>query len=200
MKNPTTDADCGGFNLSALVLKHGKHGTTYHGECCVIEASNRVAACIPEFRDRFRAAPFSDDHPSISRVIRSFLSSWNDGLPTDADRTRLLLPYATRVLGTATTAADEETRVWLATDWLVRVQAPAWLDLAKLTDRAVQLRALPPLTSSEIARGVQSVLEGARRDAGAAWAAARAAFAPVVATLQTSALELLDRMIAVGAP
>jgi hypothetical protein len=173
-------------------------------------------------------------------VIGQFLRSWNDVL-NDRDR-QMLKPYAKKVLGTATNAADEETRAWLATDWLVRVHTPKWLDLAGLKDDAKALRNLQPLTSSEIAVAVQSVIDGARqrasaaspaawdaawaaawaaaRDAAgdaawaAAWAAARAAawaaawaaardaaekrLRPTVRQLQKSALELLDRMIAVG--
>ena len=37
-----------------------------------------------------------------------------------------------RVLGTATTPEAEERRAWMATDWLTRTFAPAWLDLAGL--------------------------------------------------------------------
>ncbi len=57
----------------------------------------------------------------------------------------------------------------------MRVQTPAWLELAGLKDEAAKLRALPALTSSEIAAACQSVIEEARSKAAAAWAAAWAA-------------------------
>jgi hypothetical protein len=172
-----TDEDCGGFDLSAILLKSGGHSANgYHGECCMVEASNRAAACIPALRDKYGApAKFEADHPSICPVISSFCISYNDGLRSDEERTRLLKPYVTRILGTKRTAKDERIRSWMATDWLVRVQAPAWLDLAGLTGRATKLRQLPELTNAEIARGVQSVLNGARDDAAVARAAAWAA-------------------------
>lgn len=113
-------------------------------------------------------------------------------------------------LGTNTGTADEEARAWLATDWLVRVQTAAWLDLAKLSDAAVRLRELPPLTSTEIATACQSVIGSVQQEAAAARAAARDAvraaagaaagdaLRPTVIALQESAFDLLDRMIAVG--
>jgi hypothetical protein len=179
--NPCTD-----FNLDALMLKDGAHGCEFGGEACILEYANVLAACRPELREKFGAVDFTDDHPSVSRVIRSFCISFNDGIKDDQRRTDLLKPYAVKILGTKTNDADEETRAWMATDWLVRVQTPAWLDLAGL--------------SSEIARGVQDVLDGARDDAAAARDAARAAarekLRPTVETLQASAIELLDRMCA----
>ena len=109
-----------------------------------------------------------------SPVIASFLRSWNDSLG-EKDRNRLLKPYITKVIGTRTTEADEETRAWMAMDWLVRVNAPAWLDLAGLKDEAARLRNLPALTSSEIALAVQDTINQARDRAYAARSAARTA-------------------------
>ncbi|HKW09723.1 MAG TPA: hypothetical protein VJO33_05040, partial [Gemmatimonadaceae bacterium] len=168
--------DCAGIDFTQVDISHGSHGPTFFGECCVVEWANRAAVCVPELREKFGdPGRFGDDHPSISRVIRSFCISFNDGLPDDESRNRLLRPYITRILGTRTTEADETTRAWLATDWLVRVHAPAWLELAGLTDDASKLRALPALTSAEIALAVQQTISGARERAAAAWAAARAA-------------------------
>ena len=223
--------------LGPLKLERGAHdrGTGM----CAMEAA------------AYLAGEKHSDHPvCVSPVIAAFLRSWNDGLP-DADR-QMLKPLIVRVLHTNTGAADETTRAWLATDWLVRVHTPAWLDLAGLTADATALRNLPALTSSEIATAVLSVIDGARQRAAAAWAAAgdaaraaawaaaggaagdaawdaaraaawaaagdaagdaaraaawaaaRAAatqrLAPTVQILQASAMELVERMIAVGTP
>jgi hypothetical protein len=257
MPQTMTD-DCDGFNFDALLLKHGAHGSAFAGECCLVEAANRLTVCKVELREKYGAAEtFTDDHPSISRVIRSFSIAFNDGIKDDQRRTDLLKPYAVKILGTKTNAADEETRAWMATDWLVRVHTPAWLDLAGLSEHAASLRSLAPLTSSEIALAAQQTIrnaadasyaagaaagDAARAAAGdaawaaagaaaraaawdaawdaaraaawdAAWAAARAAagaaaraaawdaarakLAPTVEQLQASAIDLLDRMIAV---
>jgi hypothetical protein len=181
MTTPTTDP-CSEFNFDAMLLKHGAHGPSFTGEACLVECSNRLTVCVPELREKFGAAKsFGDDHPSISRVIRSFAIGLNDGIKDDQKRTDLLKPYAVKILGTKTNAKDETTRAWMATDWLVRVHAPAFLDLAGLADHASALRALPVLTDAKIARSVQQVINAAQTDAAAAgdaagdaaWAAAR---------------------------
>jgi hypothetical protein len=59
---------------------------------------------------------------------RAFMRSWNDSVD-DAFRQKLK-PYAAKCIGTKTTEADETRRAWMATDWLVRVHTPAFLELA----------------------------------------------------------------------
>src|SRR5258708_4095876 len=103
--------------LEGLVLKSGGHSAPDKG-MCVIEAFAFV-----------RGIPHPDQPPCVSPIIAGFLRSWNDALPDDETRTRLLVPLIPDLLDTATTAADERTRSWLAFDWLVRVNAPAWMDL-----------------------------------------------------------------------
>ena len=145
------------LDLATLMLAKGAHHPDH--TFCVMEAVAFIAG-----------EPWTDTPECVSPTIGAFLRNWNDSVD-DAFRQRLK-PYIERVLDTRTTAADEETRAWLATDWLVRVHAPAWLELAGLTADATALRNLPALTSSEIAVAVQSVLEGARQRAAAAWDAA----------------------------
>ena len=247
MTTELLDIDCGGFNLSALSLKDGAHGGEFCGEACMVEMANRAAACIPALREKYGAHDFTDNHPSISPVIRSFCVAFNDGLRSDEERDRLLKPFVTRILGTKTNKKDENIRAWMATDWLVRVQTAAWLDLAGKPEIAAKLRNLKPLTNAKIAQQSQSVINDARDTADAAWDAARAAaraaardaawdaaraaaraaardaawaaawdaagdaawaaardaakkrLDPTVTELQVSALDLLERMIAVGA-
>ncbi len=128
------------------------------------------AMCAMEAVAWLAGEPWSDAPQCASPVIAAFVRSWNDALP-DADRARLLLPLLPDVIGTRTTDADDETRAWMATDWLVRVNAPAWLDLTpSLSAHAAALRALPPIMSSAIARDSQSVIAAAW---DAAWDAAR---------------------------
>ena len=145
------------IDLDSITLEHGSHSPDH--TFCVMELSAYLAG-----------EPWSDHPQCVSPAISAFLRSWNDGVPTDF-RQRLK-PYAVTVLHTKTTVVDEETRAWLATDWLVRVQAPAWLSLAGLTQEAANLRNLPALTSSEIATAVQVTLSDARAKARAAWDAA----------------------------
>ncbi|HEX6925448.1 MAG TPA: hypothetical protein VF167_08455 [Longimicrobiaceae bacterium] len=225
------------IHLDDLMLASGAHGTEFCGQACAVEVSNLIAAGVVQVppgllrcERPLEAAPFADDHPSISRVIRSYVIGLNDAW-NDADRQRLR-PYAARILCTATGEADEEIRAWMATDWLVRVHTPAFLRLAGLEEHARALESLARITDATTARAAQPALDAARSaadaawdaawaagwDAGwaagwdaaraAAWAAARAAardaargaLRPTVEALQASALELLDSMIEVGAP
>jgi hypothetical protein len=128
--------------------------------------------CVMELAAYLSPTSGFTDHPvCVSPVIGSFLRSWNDSL---ADEPRQMLkPYAVQVLNTATTKKDEETRAWLATDWLARECAPAFLRCAGLTAQAELLEALAPLTSAESARKAQPTLDKTRKDAYAARAAAR---------------------------
>jgi hypothetical protein len=98
----TDTIPCTDFDLDKVVLLGGGHGDFYHGECCFVEAANVAAACIPELREKYGAAPFMADHPSISPVIRGFSISWNDGM-NEEDRNRILKPRITQILGTKTT-------------------------------------------------------------------------------------------------
>jgi hypothetical protein len=138
-------------------LLTGKH--VPDGEMCLLEAVSYVAG------ERW------SDHPRcVSKVIGAFGRAWNDQLD-DATRQRLR-EYIPRMIGTATGAADDRARAWLATDWLVRTFTPAWLDLAGLSDDAAGLRALPELTSAASWRTARPTVEAAR---ARAWDAAGAA-------------------------
>ena len=90
-------------------LSHGKHARRANG-MCAMEAAAYIAG------ERHTDTPVC-----VSPVIAAYMIAWNDGLPSDAERDRVLKPLLPLVLHTRTTTADEETRAWLATDWLVRV-------------------------------------------------------------------------------
>ena len=171
-------------------LASGAH-TPDSGAMCAMEAAAYIAG-----------EPWSDHPQCVSPVIASFMRSWNDAL-ADADRTRLLLPLIPHTVGTRTTDADEDTRSWMATDWLVRVQTPAWLRLAGLTDHAQALESCARIVDATTAHDGQPKIAAALAAArAAAWAAARAAaraaLSPTVATLQASACDLVRAMCAVG--
>ena len=199
--------------------------------------------CVMEAVAYVAGEPWSDHPTCACPVIASFMRAWNDGLPSDEERTRLLRPWIVRLVGTKSTKAVEQRRADMALDWFVRVQAPAWLDLTEaLSSHASAIRALPPLHSRAACESAQPVLAAAAQSASAAWDAAWAAardaawdaardaawdaawdavknmdgvgdtygaayaaalpacvalFAPTRDTLQRSALELLDAMVAV---
>jgi len=148
------------IDLNTITFAHGAHTPT-SGEMCVMEAAAYIAG-----------EPWSDHPQCVSPVIATFCRYWNDSL-REPPRSELLRPLLPLVIGTRTTDADEVTRAWLATDWLVRVQAPAWMDLTpSLRVRAAELRGLAPLTCNKIAVASMSVLSAAE---SAAYSAARLA-------------------------
>jgi hypothetical protein len=122
----------------------------------------------------------SDAPACVDPVISSFLRSWNDALPNDAERNRLLRDLLPLTIGTRGTKADSVRRSWMCLDYLTRVYAPAWLDLVpSLKEHATALRVLPALTaetSVEAAKSASAAWDAARAAArDAAWDAARAA-------------------------
>ena len=150
------------INLDTIILTVGNHTTRAEG-LCVME----LAAWL--------AGVEHTDHPScVSPVIGVFLRRWNDTL--DDTRRQQLKPYARRVITTAGGGGEAEMRrAWLATDWLVRVYAPIWLERAGLTHHADRLRRLPPVCTVARASESLSSLNAARLAAQAARAAAREA-------------------------
>ena len=128
-----------------LVLRSGSHSTRAADALCVMEAVAWVAG-----------EPHSDHPACACPVIGAFLRSWNDNLPDDETRTRLLAPLIPRIVGSRATREVEARRSYLALDWLAREQAPAWLSLRDdLKAHAVALRGLAPLTDAEACRKAQ---------------------------------------------
>ena len=186
--------------LDKLVLDGGAHDSVDKGFC----AMELVSWLADE--------PFSDHPKCVSPVLGQFLRQWNDALD-DAGRQKLK-PYLSRTIGTAYDGRDEE-RAWLCTDWLVRVCAPAWLELAGVKESAAALRALPPILSTAAAKEAQPTIDAGRAAGAAAWAAAwdaagdaagdaawdaawdaaGDALSKTKTELQQSALKLVERMI-----
>ncbi len=140
-----------------IILHEGAHDES-SGQMCLLEA---VAWVVGE--------PWSDHPDCVCPVLAAFGRSWNDGLPDDETRTRLLAPLIPRLVGTRSTPEVQDARAFMAADWSVRTFTPIWLRLAGLDDHAVALESLPPLDSVEACENSR-----AARDAAwdAAWAAA----------------------------
>ena len=198
--------------IKDLPILNGAHKANKERQMCVLE----MVAFVADER-------WSDNPKCVSPVIGSFMRSWNDCL-NDEDRQRLK-PYIEKVIGTNTGAEDDERRAWMATDWLCRVCAPAFLELTEsLKTHAASLRSLEEIRDSGSAKASQGDLAAAWAAAGAAardaawaaardaawaaagdaawaaagdaaWAAAGDALLPTVAALQVSACDLADRMI-----
>jgi hypothetical protein len=117
--------------------------------------------------------PHSDHPVCADPVIAAALRSLNDSLGDD-DR-QVLKPYIFRVIGTKGSGALSLRRSWMAIDWVVREYTPAWMELAKLTDDANALRALPEitqLTATDALPTIRSAQKRADAARAAAWDAA----------------------------
>ena len=147
--------------INALSLSHGSHKDFEHG-ACVMEAISYIAG-----------EPWGD-HPECScPVITGFCVSWNDNLPNNEARDRLLKPLIPLIVGTCSTREVEKRRSYLALDWLIRVSTSKWLDMVPaLHQHANALRKLDAIAdmASAAAAGKRVVVAEV-----AAWAAASAA-------------------------
>ena len=146
-----------------IMLARGGHNDRGDGVC----AMEAVAWLAGE--------PHSDRPRCVSPIIAAFVRRWNDDLPDDETRTRLLGPLLPGLIGTRATDDIEHRRAWLIPDWMIRVAAPAALDLIESTrPNAAALRALPEVTEATVDAAL-TVVRSARKSAAAAWAAAWAA-------------------------
>jgi hypothetical protein len=196
--------------LKLLKIAHGGHQDRSNG-LCVMEAVAWLAG-----------EKHSDSPSCVCPVIGAFLRSWNDALPSDDVRRRLLAPLAKKVIDTKATKEIEFARAMLCVDWFMREFAPAWLDLVpSLKAHADLLREAKPVQSYDDLERITAPLRAAQKDAdaawsaarsaawsaarsaaesaaeSAAWSAARSAITPTVHKLQQSAVALVERMCAV---
>ena len=148
------------LNIDTLTLGSGSHNPG-SDVMCVMEAVAMLAG------------EDWTDHPSCaSPVIGEFLRTWNDGLPDD--ERQQLKQYIPRLVNSKGADDQETERSWLATDWLIRVQTPAWLRLAGLADQADLLALMRPV-NPETCTSILPALKAVRSDAAEARDAARAA-------------------------
>lgn len=136
------------IDLDTLVLDRGKHSYPEQG-MNVLEA---VSAFSPNEK-------FGDSPRTVSPVIAAFLKDWNDAL--DDEPRQKLKQFIPKIAGSVLTEDVEEFRTWTATDWLVRVQAPAWLAAAELNEFAQALSEQDPVLFPDQARKVQKLLDEA---------------------------------------
>jgi hypothetical protein len=148
----------------ALDLGSGAHSSIETG-VCVMEAVAFVAG-----------DPWSDHPECACPVISAFMRAWNDGLPNDADRNRLLRPFIPKLVGSKGSKKVRDRRAWLAVDWTVRVFTPKWLELVPaLAEHGSALQAHEEIADLAGLLAAQPKLNAAREASAAAWDAARAA-------------------------
>ena len=147
--------------FAAIDLKKGAHGSPDQG-MCLMEA---VA---------FLAREQHSDHPKcVSPILGTFGRNLNDVLPDDLrQELKALIPS---LPGTANDGMDE-TRGYMALDWLIRTWLPAWLDLVpSCREDATRLRELGRIVDMVAAERAGPVVRQAQKKSAAAGDAARAA-------------------------
>ena len=150
-------------------ISHGKHNT-YGDGTCAMEMADYLARRRRGMRVR-KSDQLTDAPACVCPIIRKFMISWNDSLPSDAERRRLLVPLIPFTLDTVSIEAVRRVRSYMALDWLIRVHTATWLQLAGLTEHAEKLRELAPVVDMSTAKAASASVRAAR---AAAWDAARA--------------------------
>ena len=136
------------LDIDTLVLERGRHSYAEQG-MNVLEA---VSVISPNEK-------FGDQPRTVSPVIAAFLKDLNDAL--EDEPRQQLKRFIPQIAGSILTDDVEEFRAWIATDWLARVQAPAWLQAAGLDEFAEALASHDPVLFADQARAVQKLLDEA---------------------------------------
>ncbi len=93
-------------------LSKGKHSSPSSG------------ACVMELASMLAGEQFSDHPRSVCPVIGSFLRAYNDSI--DDDHRQDLYEYASRVVGSRSTAAIEQLRADRIAEWCAQVRSRRW--------------------------------------------------------------------------
>ena len=109
---------------SDYTLAYGTHPNPQDGRCAM------------EWVAHLAGERHSDQPDCVSPVVRALCVALNDGL--NCPERQRLRPYLTRTIGTDADGLDE-SRAWMALDWLIGVYAPTWLRHAGLHDAAARL-------------------------------------------------------------
>lgn len=129
---------------AGLVLQAGSH---------TAEEAARGELCVMELAAHLAGEPHADAPASACPVITTCLQVVNDWMVDPAARTALLLPYATRVVGTRGAPEVEWRRAYLLADWACREILPAALEAAGDPDGwAESVRAAAPIVDAATAR------------------------------------------------
>ena len=155
------------MTTTTIILAKGAHEYDGSADCprCLFEAYNLIKR--EEFTD---SCP-----PGVSSALHIFGMRLNDCLD---DQTRQALtrylPNGADVLDGTHNDGHEETRGYIALDWLIRTYLLRFLELSpRLTEAAASVRALARIDSMEAAAAAGPVVRAARDAAwDAAWDAA----------------------------
>jgi hypothetical protein len=154
------------------------------GGTCINEAA--IVAAGFEYK---KISSARDCPPCFSRAIAAYAIKLNDSMPDDL-RNELLMPFVTRLSGTADTPEIERARVtYMAIQTVNRILPIVCRGRMKREDLA---------SSCEAATTLNECREAARRVRAYAYAAAYAAAAAARRRIYTIATEILDGAIKLG--
>ena len=125
--------------------------------------------CFMEYVAFVRGIPHTDRPPCVSPVLGEMGRSLNDAL--DDNPRQLLIPLEPLMPGTAGDGHDE-TRSYMALDWLIRTWLPTWLELSPACrSDAARIRAIDDVDLISAERAGPLVRESSDH-AAVAWHAA----------------------------
>ena len=134
--------------------------------------SPTTGACWMSAASYYAGEKWSDHPACVDPVIRRLCIRVNDGLPSDAERERVIGPHLLVPLGTAKGCELMLRRAFRVADEAVRVWAPMALETWGRADDAAKLRALAPIVDIETARAAAAAAYAYAANAAAAYAAA----------------------------
>lgn len=105
------------YDLSTVRFTAGQHKTREDG-MCIMEAAAWIAG-----------EPHTDHPKCACPVIGQFCRAWNDGLPSDDERSKWMGEFVWRLPGTRDEAFQKQ-RAEMATVWLFRTFLPEFLRLS----------------------------------------------------------------------
>ncbi len=144
--------------LAGITLAKGGHASPQSG-LCLMEALAFV-----------RGIPHTDHPPCVSPLLGEMGRSLNDVLPHDLRQD--LVPVIPDLPNTVGDGMDE-TRSYMALDWLIRTWLPTWLDLVpSCREDAAKIRELGRIVDMASAERAGPVVRASREKSAAAWAAA----------------------------
>ena len=104
-----------------IKLSKGKHTSPEDG------------ACVMELASMLAGEQFSDHPASVCPVIGSFLRAYNDSV--DDDRRQDLYAYASKVVGTRTSAEGQRARAERLLEWAAELRQRRWRTWAAHSSR-----------------------------------------------------------------
>ena len=153
--------------------------------------------CAMEMVAWLAGEPHTDEPACACPVIGSVVRCFNDALPSDADRERLLRPLVPMLLNTKSSRAIESARASLVADCVARVIAPIMLQRSYRRTEADTLLGMAPLRNRDGARhALQCIPTGDLK--AARWVLQRAADSELPPPLWVSGVVWAAREV--GAP